>query len=278
MRADPVSPEATARTVKRPDAGTVAASYVNWLTSAGADIVTSDAPTSWLEQEPVRDTAAGMTPSSAPSTRQQPKQEPQTTRAPTAQVTMPTLPQAEWPRTLDSLRKMQDAQAPLPGNQYGKGAALPRGDADARYILILDLPEREDVSAGEIASGAQGRLIMNMMQAIGVAISDCFVTSLACSRPATGALPEADLPLLADFARHQIGLAAPEMLFLFGSSASAALLGADLMKARGNLQYVDHNNQKVAALTTFHPRTLLARPQMKMQAWRDLQLFENHEV
>ena len=33
------------------------------------------------------------------------------------------------------------------------------------------------------------------------------------------------------------------------------------------------NGRNIAALTTFHPRTLIARPAMKAQAWRDLQMF-----
>lgn len=274
MRADPVSPKATLRDAKRHDAAAIAASYVDWLTAAGADVMTCDAPTSWLEKETSSDAIT-----SEPSLRQEPaKTAARVTQAPATKFPAQTLPHAEWPRTLDSLREMQAAQAPLPGNQYGKGAALPRGNTAARYMLMLDLPEREDLSASEIASGAQGRLITNMMRAIRIDISDCYITSLACSRPATGALPDADLPMLAEFARHQIELVGPELLFLFGSSASGALLGADQMNARGNLQYFNHNNQNVAALTTFHPRTLLARPQMKVQAWRDLQLFDNQEV
>jgi uracil-DNA glycosylase len=50
-------------------------------------------------------------------------------------------------------------------------------------------------------------------------------------------------------------------------------LDAELMTARGNLHYINQDGQKVLAVTTFHPRTLLARPMLKAQAWKDLQML-----
>jgi len=245
----------------------LADSYVSWLRDAGADMMVEAEPVNWLEKaaeaaEPTRNTPSTAAP--MPSKAQTPAQ----------QSTADILDEGQWPTSLEALQEMLASGAPLPGNQYGGKGAAPKGDEKAKTMLLLDLPERGDIEAGVLASGTQGILIKNMMAAIGTEMEDCFVTALAFTRPPTGALPEQDFEILAKFAAHQCGLIQPEQMILFGSSASAALLGAELMKARGNLHYFNHNVQKVAAITTFHPRTLLARPQMKAQAWRDLQILK----
>jgi uracil-DNA glycosylase len=86
-------------------------------------------------------------------------------------------------------------------------------------------------------------------------------------------VPKADLPLLADFVRHQVSLVQPKVIVLFGTAVCEALLGQELMKARGNLQYFNHDDRKTAAVATFHPRTLIAQPRMKAKAWQDLQML-----
>jgi uracil-DNA glycosylase len=91
-------------------------------------------------------------------------------------------------------------------------------------------------------------------------------------------VPENELPGLAAFMRHQIGLVAPDALLLLGSKVSKALLGLDLMKARQELRYFNHDGRTMAAMATYHPRLLMARPTLKAQAWRDLQMFAKRDV
>jgi uracil-DNA glycosylase len=106
----------------------------------------------------------------------------------------------------------------------------------------------------------------------------CYWTALATTIPAAGELADAALPELAGFVRHQIDLVDPENIIMLGSSACRALLGLELMESRRNLQYFNHDGGKKAVLTTFHPRTLIARPQMKSQAWKDLQMFVKKDI
>jgi DNA polymerase len=117
-----------------------------------------------------------------------------------------------------------------------------------------------------------------MLAAIGINIADCYRTWLATTVPATGELPDHILPELGHYMRHQIGLIKPTSLILLGSSACKALLDADLMNARAELRNVNDDGRNIAALTTFHPRTLIARPAMKAQAWRDLQMFAKRDA
>lgn len=202
----------------------------------------------------------------------------------------PTLPKAvlaesqpvevgvEWPLDIDALRRMIADGADLPGNAFGNRPVISSGPAKASIMVISDLPDADELTTGILGSGGTGNLLEKMLAAIGMNLADCHWTTLSATIPATGELPDMILPELAAFLRHQINLVDPTTIIMLGSSACRALLGLELMEARGNLQYINHDKGKVTVLTTFHPRTLLARPQMKAQAWKDLQMFTKKDV
>ena len=195
-----------------------------------------------------------------------------------AQPELPVEPKLEWPQDIEALRSVIAGGAALPGNAFGNRPVAPVGPANAKPMVISDLPDGDELAAGKLGSGATGKLLERMMAAIGVDLADCYWTVLATTIPATGELPEATLLELADFVRHQIDLVDPERIIVLGSSACRALLGMELMEARGVLRDINYIGGKKAALTTFHPRTLLARPQMKAQAWKDLQMFVKKDI
>lgn len=251
----------------------LAENYVSWLRDAGVDTVPEASSINWLEAEPKAEKAEQADKAGLMVPPASPKEPARKAIAPQVKTAKTLLNKGQWPKNLDSLREMMASGAALPGNHYGGKNVAPTGEANAKTMLLLDLPERSDIEAGQLASGKQGILLKNMMAAIGIEISQCHITALSFTRPPTGALPEQDFEILADFVRHQCDLITPKQIILFGSSVSTALLGAELMKARGNLHYFNHNVEKVAALTTFHPRTLLTRPQMKAQVWKDLQIL-----
>ena len=195
---------------------------------------------------------------------------------PVKQVAQPELPakaKPEWPQDIETLRRMIFEGAALPGNTFGGRSVAPVGPDKAKLMVISDLPDADELAAGELGSGATGKLLERMLAAIGMKFSDCYWTTLATTTPATGELADSVLPELAAFVRHQVSLIDPENIIILGSSACRALLGLELMEARGNLRDFNHDGGKMAVLTTFHPRTLIARPQMKAQAWKDLQMF-----
>jgi uracil-DNA glycosylase len=51
-----------------------------------------------------------------------------------------------------------------------------------------------------------------------------------------------------------------------------------LMDARDIKSNINHIVGKKAATPTFHPRTLLARPMLKAQAWKDLQMVAKKDA
>ncbi len=176
-----------------------------------------------------------------------------------------------WPQSIVAFQNAIAAGAKLPGNSYSVKSAVAIGPQYAALMVIYDLPDADEIEAGKVASGKSGRLLYNMLKAAGFLPEECFITSLASSRPAVGELPPSDTVNLAEFMRHQIGLVRPKRILILGSAACQALLNADLMSSRGNLANINHDDEVIDTVVTFHPRTLLMQPNMKAQAWGDLQ-------
>ena len=234
----------------------LAESIVNWWRDAGVDYLCAETPTNWLDE-----------PAPPPIKTLDPVRRPSSPSAPTAAQPIIT----EWPMDFASLQTAIAGDTSLPGNNYGPTRAVPRAVHAPDLMVLVDFPEEEDLQAGSLGSGPVGALLHAMVKACGYAEAKVYIGALAHSRPASGALSPSDLPLLANFARHQIKVSQPKRLLFLGSTVSEALLGQELMSARTNLPDFNQDGGILTAVATFHPRTLLARPVLKAQAWRDLQ-------
>jgi uracil-DNA glycosylase len=234
-------------------------SLTGWWDLAGVDAAVGEIPVDWLAVEQKADLQAEIPAVSHPT-------------ASFAPLT-PGKPVVEWPSNIDALKTMVLDGAAFPGNCFGTSFVAPWGPSHSEVIVVSDLPDQDEVAGKMLGSGATGGLLSRMLAAIGLDLADCYWTSLANTIPSAGDLPEGMLRELADFVRHQIDLVKPKSVILLGSSACKALLGEELMKARSALRNINHEGSNLATLATFHPRTLIARPAMKAQAWRDLQMF-----
>ncbi len=230
-----------------------------WWELAGVDAFVGEMPVNWLELD---------TKPEAAETAQLPP--PQSAKSPLSE---PVRPAVERPTDIETLKALITSGAALPGNTFGSRFVTPIGFVGSEVMIVSDLPDQDEIEAGKMGSAASGALLDRMMAAIGISLADCYWTALATTIPSTGEVPEAAHSELADFIRYQMSLVKPKSLILLGSAACKALLNEELMKARAQLRNFNHDGHNMAVLTTFHPRTLIARPAMKAQAWKDLQMF-----
>lgn len=235
----------------------LAASYHAWWRDAGVDYVCDGETVNWLEAPAEPSPKIIEKPASvvqAPIVSTQPVQD---------KIT-------QWPETIAELKQAIAAGAALPGCNYGSACVPPLGEMGAKTFVLVDCPEEEEVAAGRYGAGLTGALLTNMLLAARILPDFTYQTALASSRSATNSIAKSEMAQLAAFALHQIALIKPEIVILFGSAACEAMLGLELMQARGDLHYFNHHDRKTAAVATFHPRTLIAQPRMKSKAWQDL--------
>jgi len=233
----------------------VVESLSGWWELAGVDSAVGESTLDLLAQD-AADTSPNM---------------PVAATAEKKQAEAPATPSIMWPNDMDALREMVVGGAPLPGNAYGPIRFPSVGPVSCDVMVISDLPDI--LSSPETTTSLNAALLQRMLAAIGIDIAQCHCTWLATSMPSTAEVPENNLPDLAAFMLHQIKLIRPKSLVILGSAACKALLGDELMHARAELRNVNHDGRNITTLATFHPRTLIARPAMKKQAWRDLQMF-----
>ncbi len=251
------------------------ASLLSWWQMAGADYAVSDQSCDWLEAPPAKQ------PTPAPATK------PVIAASSFIGAGFDSInpqfgvaPQFEslaWPNDLVELQRMIADGAAFPGNCFGGQSAAPVGKTLAKLMIISDVPDIDDIAAQTLGAGFSGKLLTQMIAAIGIDITDCYLASLGSTRPATGELPDA-IGDIVPFMHHHISLVDPTAVIILGSAATKALLGEELMDARGSLRFFNHDVRKKAVLTTFHPRTLLAQPMLKAQAWKDLQMLTKKGV
>ncbi len=247
-------------------------SLLEWWKMAGVDYLVTEMPQSWLtHDEPELPVTAPMeSVPKRPEVHEHVKVQEHLAQFNRAQSEVAP---ADWPQQLEQLKSEIAAGANLPGNCFGGKSAAPIGSAGASLMIISDLPGAEQIELSQLSAGKTGQLLEQMLSAMGQRIEDCYVTALATTRPAIGEIPEGADAELAAFMMHQMQLVKPKAVLILGTAACQALLNAELMTARQDLHYFNLDGQKVTALTTFHPRTLLARPILKAQAWKDLQML-----
>jgi DNA polymerase len=146
------------------------------------------------------------------------------------------------------------------------------GDRNAEWMFVGEAPGAEEDARGEPFVGQAGRLLDNMLAALGLARGrNVYIANVLKCRPPGNRTPE---PLEADACRpyleRQLALVRPRLVVALGKSAASLLLATDAPVAslRGRV----HRYQGVPLVVTYHPAYLLRTLHDKAKAWEDLVL------
>ncbi len=250
----------------------LAESYCDWWSLAGVEALVGEQPAGWLAVPPANDAAAPRTKRAVdPAPEAQPlpaalqRQRSEQPAEPKGPVVLPD----EWNGFQQWLATNDD----VPGSQWDARRVLPVGEAAAPLMLLTAWPEIDDQREAQLFAGPAGRLLDAMLQAIGLTRSQCYLASLAVTRPPGGRIDADDSAGLERLLWHHLRLAAPQRLLLVGGDITRMATGLALPDARGKLLDVNQNGGKVETIAVTHPAILLARPAQKAAAWDSLKLF-----
>ncbi|HEY8606537.1 MAG TPA: uracil-DNA glycosylase [Noviherbaspirillum sp.] len=150
------------------------------------------------------------------------------------------------------------------------------GDAKARWLFIGEGPGRNEDLQGEPFIGQAGRLLDNMLAAVGLRRDEnAFIANIVkCravdesgrDRPPTAEEAAACMPYL----ERQIALIQPTILVALGKTAALSLLGLDPDTPVSRLRGKVHEFAGRPLVVTYHPAYLLRSPAEKKKAWEDL--------
>ncbi|MEO7335938.1 MAG: uracil-DNA glycosylase [Caldimonas sp.] len=149
------------------------------------------------------------------------------------------------------------------------------GHVDADWMVVGDAPDADDDREGEPFAGRAGRLLENMLAAIGLTRSNApstrqaYVTHTVKCRPPGQRNPEAaEVARCEPFLLRQVQLVRPRIILAMGRVAAQGLTGSS--DAIGKLRGRVHRYAGVPVVVTYHPAYLLRHPQDKADAWADL--------
>lgn len=151
------------------------------------------------------------------------------------------------------------------------------GDPQARWLFVGEAPGADEDARGEPFVGRAGRLLDNMLAALGLARGrDVYIANVLKCRPPGNRTP-APLEIAAcrPYLDRQIELIAPTLIVALGKVAAAALLGTD--QPVGAMRGRVHRYRGTALVVTYHPAYLLRSATEKAKAWEDL-LFARRKL
>jgi len=144
------------------------------------------------------------------------------------------------------------------------------GDVHAQWLFVGEAPGAEEDARGEPFVGQAGRLLDNILAALGMKRGqNVYIANVLKCRPPGNRTPT---PLEAESCRpyldRQIELISPAIIIALGRSAASTLLNVDasIASLRGRV----HRYQGVPLIVTYHPAYLLRNLPDKAKAWEDL--------
>lgn len=145
------------------------------------------------------------------------------------------------------------------------------GSESADWMVIGEAPGAEEDRRGEPFVGRAGKLLDEMLQAVGLDRKTVFIANILKCRPPNNRDPAADeAASCRPYLNRQIELVNPKLILAVGRIAAQHLLETDapLGRLRGRKHYL--NSGQLPVVVTYHPAYLLRSPTQKRKAWEDL--------
>src|SRR5215831_8439414 len=144
------------------------------------------------------------------------------------------------------------------------------GNPKAELVFVGEGPGHDEDIQGEPFVGRAGKLLTQMIEAMGLKRSDVYIANVVKCRPPENRTPEKDeVATCMPFLVRQLAAIAPKVIVTLGACSAQTLLQTTqgISKFRGEWQ--EWRGTKLMA--TYHPAYLLRNPPAKADVWKDLQ-------
>ncbi len=189
-----------------------------------------------------------------------------------AEAERPDVSTMDWPALRQAIASCKHCSACSEGRKPVPGA----GARQARWLVAAGTASAIDEKAGQPLSGEPGKLLDNMLLAVGMSRElDVYVTPLVKCRPANAnggdrapTLEEA--AACRPFLERERALTGAGLVLTLGQVAANGLLGKPLSEPLAGSRGQVHALGAVPLVATLHPGELLRRGADKALAWADL--------
>ena len=144
------------------------------------------------------------------------------------------------------------------------------GNPRAELVFVGEGPGHDEDVQGLPFVGRAGKLLTQMIEAMGLQREDVYICNVVKCRPPENRKTEDDeVATCSPYLYRQLDVIAPKAIVCLGGVAAQTLLKTKdpISRFRGN--WFDFRNTKL--LATYHPAYLLRNPNAKGEVWKDLQ-------
>ena len=151
-----------------------------------------------------------------------------------------------------------------------KNIVFADGNPKAELVFVGEGPGADEDAQGLPFVGRAGKLLNQMIEAMGLRRQDVYICNVVKCRPPENRLPEKDeVEKCSPFLLRQLDTIAPKVIVCLGACAAQTLLETNRGISQFRGQWLDFRGHKLIA--TYHPAYLLRNPSAKAEVWKDLQ-------
>lgn len=144
------------------------------------------------------------------------------------------------------------------------------GNPKAELVFVGEGPGADEDAQGLPFVGRAGKLLTQMIEAMGLQRKDVYICNVVKCRPPENRTPEEDeVSTCSPFLLRQLDVIAPKVIVCLGAVAAKTLLKTNRGISHFRGQWLDYRSSKLMA--TYHPAYLLRNPNAKPEVWKDLQ-------
>ena len=144
------------------------------------------------------------------------------------------------------------------------------GNPKAQLVFVGEGPGADEDMQGLPFVGRAGKLLTQMIEAMGLKRSDVYICNVVKCRPPQNRAPEPDeVETCSPYLLRQIDVIHPKVIVCLGAVAAKTLLNTTRGISNFRGEWLDWRGHKLMA--TYHPAYLLRNPPAKADVWKDLQ-------
>jgi uracil-DNA glycosylase len=154
-----------------------------------------------------------------------------------------------------------------------------QGNPNARIVFVGEAPGESEDEQGLAFVGKAGKLLTNIIEAMGLSRDDVYICNILKCRPPGNRDPQSEeIVACIDYLYQQLDIIQPEIIVALGAHAARTLLGspAPIGQLRGRVhQYQPHPLAKpIRLIATYHPAYLLRsyNYENRQRIWSDMQM------
>ncbi len=144
------------------------------------------------------------------------------------------------------------------------------GNTNAELVFVGEGPGADEDMQGLPFVGRAGKLLTQMIEAMGLQRRDVYICNVVKCRPPENRAPEPDeVATCSPYLLRQIDTIRPKVIVCLGATAAKTILNTTRGISQFRGEWLEWRGHKLMA--TYHPAYLLRNPPAKADVWKDLQ-------